>query len=110
MVQDKNKPIIDATNWEEIAKRDLVAFGKKRRMNVGDTLTFIFEAARESCPYNFFGCNDEEGEHLAFELSEIEKVLGVNPPCGEVCKRGYCAYINRLAYAVGKKIIVEEQR
>ena len=105
----KNGIISDTTNWEEVAKRDLVAFGKKRKMDAGETMTFIFDAARESCPYNFFGCNDVGGEHLAFELSDIEKTLGGNPPCSEICKHGFCAYINYLAYAIGKKINVEEQ-
>ncbi len=102
---EKEKNIAqDKICWEALAKQDLEKFAKKNFMKPGDVTQFIFDAARESCPFNFFGCNDEEGEHLAVEYSEVEKIIGKNPHCEEICKNGYCAFINKLAYAVGRKV------
>ena len=99
----------EKVSWEALAKQDLEKFAKKVPMKVGDVMQFVFDAARESCEYNFFGCNDDEGKRLAVDLETIKKTLGPRPQCAEICKNGHCAYINNLAYAVGKKIMNESR-
>ena len=78
---------------------------KQKSFNSGDTLKFILDTMKENCEYNFFGCNDEEGEHLAFSLNDISEALELKrPTCEEICKHGCCAYINQILHGVGKKV------
>ncbi len=78
---------------------------KQKSFNAGDAMQFIVDTMKENCEFNFFGCNDENGEHLAFSLDHISEALELKrPTCEEICKHGCCAYINRVLHGIGKKV------
>lgn len=82
---------------------------KRENFTAGDALTLVRDAMKENCEFNFFGCNDVEGQKVAFDLEDIAAGLGLErPTCDEICSHGCCAYINQMLYGVGKKIYESE--
>lgn len=92
-------------NYEGFAREDLLKYAEENKLNAGDVLNLIVESVKESCTYNFFGCNDTEGYRVAFGLDKISEALNLpNPTCQEICAHGCCAYINQILMAVGRAV------
>ena len=108
-----NKQIIETIkqndNLEGFAREDLLRYAEENKLNAGDVFTLILDSLKQNCPFNFFGCSDSEGHHLAFHLEDIEEALNLTrPTCREICEHGCCAYINRFLTSVGKTVNRED--
>ena len=101
--REKNIETIKANvSLEGFAREDVLRYAEDNHLNAGDVLTLILDSLKERCPYNFFGCSDTEGYHLAWPLDEISEALNIpHPTCQEVCEHGCCAYINKILASVG---------
>ena len=99
-----------AENLEGFAREALQKHIEENNLQVCDSLSFMIEAIKENCQFNFFGCNDSVGEHLAFDIKEIESAFGLErPTCKEICDHGCCAYINHILFSIGKKVYESEE-
>lgn len=101
--KEKNiKRIKECNNLEGFAREELQRYADEKKLSAGDVLTTILGSMKQQCPYNFFGCSDFEGRHLAFKIEDIEEALGKSHlTCEEICNKGCCAYVNRMLAAVG---------
>ena len=111
--KDKNLDAVKkAKSWENFTRESMRQYAEKHeKFEAVDVLTLLIESMKENCEYNFFGCNDTEGEHLAFDLETISDAFGfTSPTCEEICSNGCCAYINKVLYGIGKKICVDEAK
>lgn len=110
MDQKMIEAVKKTTPLDGFAREAINEYAKKQKdFTAGDALMLIKDAMRENCEFNFFGCNDVHGEHVAFDLEDISAGLGLErPTCEEICNHGCCAYINKMLYGVGKKIYEPE--
>ena len=94
--------IKNAHNYEAFAREDIQKYAEEKKLGVDEVVMQIVNTLKERCPYNFFGCNDSEGNRVAFNLDEIGEAFGIeHPTCQEVCEHGCCAYINQILVAIG---------
>ena len=99
-----------AKSWENLTRDALRQYIEKHdSFEAVDVLNLLIESLKENCEYNFFGCNDTEGEHLAFDIETISNAFDIpHPSCQEICSHGCCAYINRVLYGIGKSLFDDE--
>lgn len=110
---DKN--IVEAAKkaicLEGLARQAVNEYAESKSMDAGDVLTMIVDSMKKNCEFNFFGCTDLQGEHVAFPLEAIAEAIGVEglPRCEEICQHGCCAYINRVLHGVGTEIYESDE-
>lgn len=112
----KNKQLIkaakDAKPYDGFVREAVNEYAAKQKdFTPGDVVNIVVESLKENCPYNFFGCTDEEGKHLAFGLENTIEALGIEAPtCEDICSHGCCAYINKFLFGIGKKVYGDEAK
>lgn len=91
---------------ENFAKEDMDDFATRHNLSGGDVLKLIVDAQKEHCMFNFLGCNDTQGEHIAFDMETLESVIGhKHLTCEEICQHGCCAFINKILYRTEEKML-----
>ena len=87
--------------WLSECMEAMDTLADKENLSGGQVIKRMIDSVRKRCTYNFGGCNDIHGEHLAFDLEEIAHALNVDRDditCDMVCDHGCCAYINKILY------------